>query len=85
MVIDTITQAKSPLNEAAICFEVALTVAWCSSQGKDSLRCGTVSVLSYLQEGLERHLHGCMQISLANSHWPFLNASEVIGAPRSDP
>ncbi len=55
-VVNTIIQARAPYTRRLDDLKWHIFVNWCSSQGKDPRKCGIRSVLSFLQEGLDRHL-----------------------------
>ncbi|KAL0153588.1 hypothetical protein M9458_051068 [Cirrhinus mrigala] len=55
-VVNTLLQARAPSTRRLYDLKWRIFVNWCSSQGKDPRRCGIESVLSFLQEGLDRHL-----------------------------
>ncbi|KAL0150306.1 hypothetical protein M9458_054414 [Cirrhinus mrigala] len=55
-VVNTLLQARAPSTKWLYDVKWRIFVNWCSSQGKDPLRCGIESVLSFLQGGLDRHL-----------------------------
>ncbi|KAL0199156.1 hypothetical protein M9458_007696, partial [Cirrhinus mrigala] len=55
-VVNTLLQARTPSTRRLYDLKWRIFVNWCSSKGKDPQRCGIESVLSFLQEGLDRHL-----------------------------
>ncbi|KAL0160102.1 hypothetical protein M9458_043827, partial [Cirrhinus mrigala] len=55
-VVNTLLQARAPSTRWLDDLKWRIFVNWCSSRGKDPQRCGIESVLSFLQEGLDRHL-----------------------------
>ncbi|KAL0153391.1 hypothetical protein M9458_051310 [Cirrhinus mrigala] len=55
-VVNTLLQARAPSTRRLYDLKWRIFVNWCSSRGKDPRRCGTESVLSFLQGGLDRHL-----------------------------
>ncbi|KAL0148870.1 hypothetical protein M9458_055879 [Cirrhinus mrigala] len=55
-VVNTLLQARAPSTRRLYDLKWRIFVNWCSSRGKDPWRCGIKSVLSFLQEGLDRHL-----------------------------
>ncbi|KAL0163506.1 hypothetical protein M9458_039259, partial [Cirrhinus mrigala] len=55
-VVNTLLQARAPSTRRLYDLKWRIFVNWCSSHGKDPRNCGIKSVLSFLQEGLDRHL-----------------------------
>ncbi|KAL0166051.1 hypothetical protein M9458_037895, partial [Cirrhinus mrigala] len=55
-VVNTLLQARAPSTRRLYDLKWRIFVNWCSSHGKDPWSCGIKSVLSFLQEGLDRHL-----------------------------
>ncbi|KAI2655623.1 Transposon Ty3-G Gag-Pol polyprotein [Labeo rohita] len=55
-VVNTLLQARAPSTRRLYDLKWRIFVNWCSSHGKDPRSCGIKSVLSFLQEGLDRHL-----------------------------
>ncbi|KAI2645832.1 ORF V: Enzymatic polyprotein [Labeo rohita] len=55
-VVNTLLQARAPSTRRLYDLRWRIFVNWCSSHGKDPRSCGIKSVLSFLQEGLDRHL-----------------------------
>ncbi|KAI2645718.1 3-isopropylmalate dehydrogenase [Labeo rohita] len=55
-VVNTLLQARAPSTRWLYDLKWRIFVNWCSSHGKDPQSCGIKSVLSFLQEGLDRHL-----------------------------
>ncbi|KAL0150120.1 hypothetical protein M9458_054547 [Cirrhinus mrigala] len=55
-VVNTLLQARVPSTSQLYDLKWRIFVNWCSSHGKDPRNCGIKSVLSFLQEGLDRHL-----------------------------
>ncbi|KAI2653489.1 ORF V: Enzymatic polyprotein [Labeo rohita] len=55
-VVNTLLQARAPSTRRLYDLKWRIFVNWCSSHGKDPRSCGINSVLSFLQEGLDRHL-----------------------------
>ncbi|KAI2650818.1 Transposon Ty3-G Gag-Pol polyprotein [Labeo rohita] len=55
-VVNTLLQARAPSTRRLYDLKWRIFVNWCSSLGKDPRSCGIKSVLSFLQEGLDRHL-----------------------------
>ncbi|KAI2666668.1 enzymatic polyprotein [Labeo rohita] len=55
-VVNTLLQARAPSTRRLYGLKWRIFVNWCSSRGRDPRRCGIESVLSFLQEGLDRHL-----------------------------
>jgi hypothetical protein len=55
-VVDTIASARAPSTRHAYALKWNLFVEWCSSHREDPRRCSIGSVLSFLQDGLERGL-----------------------------
>ncbi|KAI2652534.1 hypothetical protein H4Q32_005770 [Labeo rohita] len=55
-VVNTLLQARAPSTRRLYDLKWRIFVNWCSSHGRDPRICGIKSVLSFLQEGLDRHL-----------------------------
>ncbi|KAL0193870.1 hypothetical protein M9458_012166, partial [Cirrhinus mrigala] len=55
-VVNTLLQARAPSTRRLYDLKWRIFVNWCSSHGKDPRNCGIKLVLSFLQEGLDRHL-----------------------------
>ncbi|KAL0198547.1 hypothetical protein M9458_007087, partial [Cirrhinus mrigala] len=55
-VVNTLLQVRAPSTRRLYDLKWRIFVNWCSSHGKDPRNCGIKSVLSFLQEGLDRHL-----------------------------
>ncbi|KAL0148432.1 hypothetical protein M9458_056242 [Cirrhinus mrigala] len=55
-VVNTLLQARAPSTRRLYDLKWRIFVNWCSSHGKDPRSCGIKSVLSFLQEGLDRYL-----------------------------
>ncbi|XDV35089.1 hypothetical protein PO909_005122 [Leuciscus waleckii] len=55
-VLNTITSARAPSTRRVYALKWNLFVEWCSSRREDPRRCSIGSVLSFLQQGLERRL-----------------------------
>ncbi|KAL0187989.1 hypothetical protein M9458_015088, partial [Cirrhinus mrigala] len=55
-VVNTLLQARAPSTRRLYDLKWHIFVNWCPSHGKDPRSCGIKSVLSFLQEGLDRHL-----------------------------
>ncbi|KAI2646378.1 ORF V: Enzymatic polyprotein [Labeo rohita] len=55
-VVNTLLQARAPSTRRLYDLKWRIFVNWYSSWGKDPWRCGIKSVLSFLQESLDRHL-----------------------------
>lgn len=54
--INTITQARAPSMRQLYNLKWPIFVNWYSRLGEDPQRCGIGSMISFLQEGLDRHL-----------------------------
>ncbi|KAI2665751.1 hypothetical protein H4Q32_022840 [Labeo rohita] len=55
-VVNTLLQTRASSTRRLYDLKWRIFVNWCSSHGKDPRSCGIESVLSFLQEGLDRHL-----------------------------
>ncbi|KAL0149358.1 hypothetical protein M9458_055396, partial [Cirrhinus mrigala] len=53
---NTLLQARAPSTRRLYDLKWRIFENWCSSHGRDPRSCGIESVLSFLQEGLDRHL-----------------------------
>ncbi|KAI2655705.1 ORF V: Enzymatic polyprotein [Labeo rohita] len=78
-VVNTLLQARAPSTRRLYDLKWRIFVNWCSSHGKDPRSCGINSVLSFLQEGLDRHLSA----STLKVHVAAISANhDLVGADR---